>query len=138
MKGMKELVSVQEMMRRKWPKNKILGAIRAGGGVKDEHAPDDPSLVSYWCRVSTQQIDTSEVRQESQVRIQSQVDQNTMEAVTAAPTLEMGDLSQSAPGFTDEQLQELAKSIGDLAFQCVLLFVGMCFLLLSSSIYIYI
>ena len=29
MKGMKELVSVQEMMRRKWPKNKILGAIRA-------------------------------------------------------------------------------------------------------------
>ena len=66
---------------------------------------------------------------------QTQIDPSTTEAVTAAPTLDMGGLSQNAPRFTDEQLQELAKSIGDLVFQRVLLFVGMCFLLLSSSIY---
>ena len=115
MQGTKELVSVQEMVRRKWPRNKILGAIRAGNGVKDEHAPDDPTLVSYWCRVSAQQVDTTEVRQDSQVRIQSQVDANMINAVTAAPTLDPASYAPSA-AISDEQLQELAASIGALDF----------------------
>lgn len=110
MQGTKELVSVQEMVRRGWPKNKILGAIRAGNGVKDEHAPNDPTLVSYWCRVSTQQVDTSEVRQDSHVRIQAQVDANTISAVTSAPTLDNG--LAAAGAITNEQLEQLAASIG--------------------------
>ena len=114
MQGTKELVSVQEMVRRKWPRNKILGAIRGGGGVKDEHAPDDPTLTSYWRRVSTQQVDTTEVRQDSQVRIQSQVDANVISAVTAAPTLDSSFVASA--GISDQQLQELAASIGALGF----------------------
>ena len=115
LQGTRELVSVQEMVRRKWPRNKILGAIKAGGGEKDEHAPDDPTLVSYWCRVNTQQVDTSEVRQEAQVRMQAQVDSKTINAITAPPTLD--GLATGAAGLTDEQFQELAASIGALVLE---------------------
>ena len=65
--------------------------------------------------MSAQQVDTTEVRQDSQVRIQSQVDANMINAVTAAPTLDPASYAPSA-AISDEQLQELAASIGALDF----------------------
>ena len=47
-----ELLTVREMLDRKWPATKVNGVIRAGGGILDEHAPEDLSLVAYWVKTS--------------------------------------------------------------------------------------
>ncbi|CAK9075788.1 unnamed protein product, partial [Durusdinium trenchii] len=85
-KGRMECLSVLEMKRRGWPRNKILACVQKGGGIKDEHCPDDPLLTSYWSITERSKTDTEVTKVEGQVRVGCDA-AGAIGAVTSAATV---------------------------------------------------
>ena len=119
-KGTKECLSVREMFLRKWPRNKILGAISKGGGIRDEHCPDDPSLTSYWCVTSRKLHDVDEQKQSASVNLKAaKLDAGGVDMLTGNPALKrLGNGNASALGMDQGQLDALQASMGFLAVYC--------------------
>ena len=70
-RGMKELLTTQEMIKREIPMEKIRAVVARGQGVPDEDCPDVPSLVRFWIHTSNVQIDEDEEKQEQRVKVQA-------------------------------------------------------------------
>ena len=114
-KGTKECLSVREMFLRKWPRNKILGAISKGGGIRDEHCPDDPTLTSYWCVTSRKLQDVDEQRQTASCRMDASVDAGALDILTGNPS--SGSMGTAAAMEVDPaHMDALQASIGSLEF----------------------
>lgn len=123
--GIRECITVKEMIKRGWPKGKILGAIQKGGGIKDEHDPTDPTLTSYWCITGRKKVDSEEMKQESTMRVKTESNAESLDALlgsTPALPPSLG-LSAAASGMSDEQVKALADALGSLS-PCRPLFVG--------------
>ncbi|CAK9049333.1 unnamed protein product [Durusdinium trenchii] len=112
--GIRECITVKEMIKRGWPKGKILGAIQKGGGIKDEHDPTDPTLTSYWCITGRKKVDSEEMKQESTMRVKTESNAESLDALlgsTPALPPSLG-LSAAASGMSDEQVKALADALG--------------------------
>ena len=117
-KGRMECLSVLEMKRRGWPRNKILACVQKGGGIKDEHCPDDPLLTSYWSITERSKTDTETTRVDGQVRVGCEAS----DAIAAVSTNAiMGRLLRPAdpcglagvPGtMSEDHLKAIQASIG--------------------------
>ena len=70
-RGVKELLTTQEMIKREIPMEKIRAVVARGQGVPDEDCPDVPSLVRFWIHTSNVQIDEDEEKQEQRVKVQA-------------------------------------------------------------------
>eukprot|EP00913_Durusdinium_trenchii_P034604 g32374.t1 len=117
-KGRMECISVLEMKRRGWPRNKILACVQKGGGIKDEHCPDDPLLTSYWSITERSKTDTETTKVAGEVRVGCEVTE-AITAVAANGTMNrmMAPADPSGlvggPGsVSDEQLKAIRDSIG--------------------------
>ena len=80
----KELLTVQEMVSKGYPAEKI-SAIVAKGGIPDPDCPHIPSLYKYWCQTSCVLKDVEEVKQESKVTVQCQPNAAALDAVMSGP-----------------------------------------------------
>lgn len=140
--GTRECLTVKDMMQRGWPKGKILGAIKKGGGILDEHDPQDPMLTAYWCITQRKKVDSEEMKREATTRVKTQTNNEAMNALLGgAPSLPPALGTASTPGLSPEQLQALTDAIGAWVnhFGATMCFSGVCVcarfnsLVLSSS-----
>lgn len=107
----RELLTTQEMLKRDMPLEKIRAIVARGNGVPDPDCPGIASLTRFWVSTSTKEIDTDEVKQESNVRLQADPS-SAIAATFAAPRSScarsigadgMQQILQSLqPGTTDE------------------------------------
>lgn len=116
--GTRECLTIADMIKLGWPTTKINGIIAAGGGIPDEHAPQDTSLMAYWVVTGRKQEDINESSVQATARMNASVS-----GEDAAGLLEPGMLEgyNSAPSFsgqamTEDALTKLKKSLqgGDL------------------------
>ena len=114
--GVRECISVREMMLRKWPRNKILGAISAGGGIKDEHCPDDPTLTSYWVVTGRSLTDHEEANQSCNMRMNMEVNAESADMMLQAVPLG-GNVGSQLAVATAEQLDLLQASMSALVLK---------------------
>ena len=80
----KELLTVQEMVVKGFPAEKI-SAIVAKGGIPDPDCPHLPSLYKYWCQTSCVLKDVEEVKQESKVTVKCKPDAAAVDALMSGP-----------------------------------------------------
>lgn len=93
--GVREFLSIRDMIGRGWPVSKINGVIAGGGGVADEHAPQDPSLVSFWVTTKRKQTELDESKTQATARTSATVNPASMGSLFNA-SMPMG--SGLAPG----------------------------------------
>ena len=102
------------MKRRGWPRNKILACVQKGGGIKDEHCPDDPLLTSYWSITERSKTDTEVTKVEGQVRVGCDA-AGAIGAVTSAATVNALRAPPSvAGGPSEEHFKAICNSLGAL------------------------
>ena len=110
-----EFLSIREMINRKFPASRIQGIINQGGGVKDEYAPEDPSLVSYWVRTARKRTEVDEEKVEANMRIGCDATPSGIAALMNDALTPGAPGSSSGGGMTAEALQQLQASIGPMA-----------------------
>ena len=81
----RELLTVQQMVSRGYPKEKI-DAICARGGLPDPDCPNIPSLYRYWVQTSCVLKDTEEVKQQTSATVKASIDGAGMGALLDGPT----------------------------------------------------
>ena len=81
----RELLTVQQMVSRGFPKEKI-DAICAKGGLPDEDCPNIPSLYRYWVSTSCVLKDTEEVKQQATATLRANIDGAGLGALLDGPT----------------------------------------------------
>lgn len=116
--GTRECLTVKEMIDRGWPRGKILGAIRKGGGIKDEHDPNDPTLTAYWCITGRKKVDSEEMKQESRMTVKTQSNGDALDTLLGGtpslpPSLGLGN---AAASMSEEQVKALTEALGALLY----------------------
>ena len=122
-KGVREFLSIRDMFKLGWPVTKINGIVAAGGGVVDEHAPQDPSLVSFWVTTKRKRTELDESKTQATARCSASVDAASMGSLFNAS---MPMHSGLAPGamlqgeaMDEDALTKLQRSLGGVCLMCL-------------------
>lgn len=105
-------------MKRDMPLEKIRAIVARGNGVPDPDCPGIPSLMRFWVSTSTKEIDTEEIKQQSNVRLQADAS-STLAATFADPSSTTSSRSIGADGMQQilQSLQPAATDDTGLWFQ---------------------
>ena len=118
----REHLTVQEMVSRGIPREKI-DAVVARGGTPDPDCPNIVSLYRYWIQTSRVLKDSEEIEQEASMKIQGEVSASGLGALMSGPTGPMERASLPAGGMEQimqslQQGQQLALTGLYLVFDC--------------------
>ena len=81
-----QLMSVQEMVDRKFPTEKIRSIIHRGGGVPDADAPDCLMLTQFWVTVSRTKSAEESQSTRASTSVECETDMNVFDAPLATPS----------------------------------------------------
>ena len=106
--GVVELLSIREMIARKFTAGKIQAVIGRSKGIPDEDDPKDPSLMQYWVTTSRKRTETEEEKMEASMRLKC-----TPTAAGLASLMTDADPQSSggAQAMTPQAFQELHASL---------------------------
>ena len=99
----RELLTTQEMQARNIPIEKIRAIVARGNGVPDPDCPGIASLTRFWVSTSTKEIETDEIKQQSNVRLQADA------SSTLAASSATSSTSQRAIGA--DGMQQILQSL---------------------------
>jgi hypothetical protein len=63
-------------------RDKIDGIIRQGGGIVDEHAPQNPDLVAFWVRTSSVKRNKGSTEMQAELKATAKVDDHFLSLVS--------------------------------------------------------
>ena len=98
----RELLSISEMVERKWPEAKIRSIVSRGGGIPDEDAPDVEACMRFWVVTSTSQLDEDKSSQKASMAMQAQVDSGFVDGLFGSSMEAAAGQGSMAPGALNE------------------------------------
>ena len=98
----RELLSISEMVERKWPEAKIRSIVSRGGGIPDEDAPDVEACMRFWVVTSTSQLDEDKFSQKASMAMQAQVDSGFVDGLFGSSMEAAAGQGSMAPGALNE------------------------------------
>ena len=125
-KSTRELLTTQEMQKRDIPIEKIRAIVARGNGVPDPDCPGIASLTRFWVSTSTKEVDTEELRMQSNVHMQADAS-STLAAIAPSSAPSRCSRAIGADGM-QQLLQSLeAPSVDEglwlqLFFYCLMFF----------------
>ena len=104
----RELLSVNEMMERKWPEAKIKAIVARGGGIPDEDAPEVESCMRFWVLTSTSQLEEDRFSQRASMSMQAEANGSFVDGLFASSMDGSGGQSSLPPCALNQLLASTA------------------------------
>jgi len=104
----RELLSINEMIERKWPEAKIRSIVARGGGIPDEDCPEVESCMRFWVLTSTSQVEEDRFTQRASMTLQADANASFVDGLFSSSMDASGGQGSMAAGALSQLMASTA------------------------------